>query len=104
MGVRGEVVAIRHLAVSLLLFLGFVPRGVEPDATARRSRPGDNHSPPVREGKEARTPRTKAGVAVDAKDWPMYNGDVLGWRHNAGETALSRATVAQLEEKWRFPP
>ena len=34
----------------------------------------------------------------------MYNGDVLGWRHNAGETALSKADVARLEEKWRFPP
>ena len=44
------------------------------------------------------------GLAVDAKDWPTYNGDVLGWRHNAGETALSRANVARLEEKWRFPP
>ena len=41
---------------------------------------------------------------VDAKDWPTYNCDVLGWRHNAGETALSRANVGRLEEKWRFPP
>jgi outer membrane protein assembly factor BamB len=42
--------------------------------------------------------------ADDARDWPMYNGDVLGWRHNAGETALGKADVARLEEKWRFPP
>jgi polyvinyl alcohol dehydrogenase (cytochrome) len=41
---------------------------------------------------------------VDAKDWPTYNCDVLGWRHNAGETVLSRANVGRLEEKWRFPP
>jgi outer membrane protein assembly factor BamB len=34
----------------------------------------------------------------------MYNSDVLGWRHNAGETALSSADVPRLEEKWRFPP
>jgi outer membrane protein assembly factor BamB len=34
----------------------------------------------------------------------MYNRDVLGWRHNAGETALSGASVPRLEEKWRFPP
>jgi len=40
----------------------------------------------------------------DAKDWPTYNCDVLGWRHNAGETALSRANVGRLKEKWRFPP
>ena len=34
----------------------------------------------------------------------MYNRDVLGSRHNAGETALDKASVARLEEKWRFPP
>ena len=34
----------------------------------------------------------------------MYNCDVLGWRHNPGETALSKADVVRLEEKWRFPP
>jgi outer membrane protein assembly factor BamB len=33
----------------------------------------------------------------------MYNCDVLGWRHNAGETALTRANAGRLEEKWRFP-
>jgi outer membrane protein assembly factor BamB len=33
----------------------------------------------------------------------MYNCDVLGWRHNAGETTLSRENVGRLEEKWRFP-
>jgi outer membrane protein assembly factor BamB len=33
----------------------------------------------------------------------MYNCDVLGWRHNAGEIALDKAEVARLEEKWRFP-
>ena len=104
MSVWGIIMAIRHLAVSLLLFFCFVLRGKEPDSTSRRSSPGDNHSPPAREGKEARTLGKKAGVAVDAKDWPMYNCDVLGWRHNAGETALSKADVARLEEKWRFPP
>jgi outer membrane protein assembly factor BamB len=34
----------------------------------------------------------------------MYNGDVLGWRHHAGENTLSKVAVARLEEKWRFPP
>ena len=33
----------------------------------------------------------------------MYNCDVLGSRHNKGETALSAAEVGRLEEKWRFP-
>jgi outer membrane protein assembly factor BamB len=75
MGVLGEVMAIRHLAVRPLLLLCFVLPGV-----------------------------AKAGGAGDARDWSMYNGDVLGWRHNAGETALSRAAVSRLEEKWRFPP
>src|SRR2546428_13510769 len=69
--VLGEVMAIRHLAVSLLLFFGFVLRGVEPDSTSRRSSPSDNHSPPAREGKEARTLRKKPGVTCEAKDWPM---------------------------------
>jgi glucose dehydrogenase len=41
--------------------------------------------------------------AVDPKDWPTYNGDVTGARHNAGETALGSKNVVNLEEKWRFP-
>jgi polyvinyl alcohol dehydrogenase (cytochrome) len=39
----------------------------------------------------------------DAADWPMYNRDVLGTRHNSGEKTLSPATAGRLEEKWRFP-
>ena len=39
----------------------------------------------------------------DAKDWPMYNHDVIGTRHNPGETALDKSTARRLEEKWRFP-
>jgi outer membrane protein assembly factor BamB len=96
--------AIRHLAVSPLLFFCSVLQEAEPDSAPRRPGPGDNHSSPAREGKDALSLRNKAGVPVDANDWPMYNGDVLGWRHNAGETALSKAEVARLEEKWRFPP
>jgi glucose dehydrogenase len=44
-----------------------------------------------------------AGFASDPKDWPSYNGDAAGSRHNAGETALGKANVGKLEEKWRFP-
>jgi outer membrane protein assembly factor BamB len=33
----------------------------------------------------------------------MYNCDVVGSRHNAGETTLSKENVGRLEEKWRFP-
>lgn len=38
-----------------------------------------------------------------AADWPCYNRDALGTRHNPVEKSLSRDSVAQLEEKWRFP-
>ena len=33
----------------------------------------------------------------------MYNRDVLGTRHNPGETAIGRDNAGRLEEKWRFP-
>jgi outer membrane protein assembly factor BamB len=46
-----------------------------------------------------------AAFAQDTpEDWPTYNHDVLGSRHNAGETAISPANAGQLVEKWRFPP
>jgi outer membrane protein assembly factor BamB len=44
-----------------------------------------------------------AAVSADDADWPMYNADVLGTRHNKAEKKLSAANVADLEEKWRFP-
>ena len=69
----------RTLAIGLVLVLWGLPRGAE------HTLDGETRG-------------------VDAKDWPTYNCDVLGWRHNAGETALSRANVGRLEEKWRFPP
>jgi polyvinyl alcohol dehydrogenase (cytochrome) len=46
---------------------------------------------------------TVAHAQDDAKDWPMYNRDVLGTRHNRGETAIDQANAGRLEEKWRFP-
>jgi polyvinyl alcohol dehydrogenase (cytochrome) len=39
----------------------------------------------------------------DAKDWPMYNRDVIGTRHNRAETAIDASNAGRLEEKWRFP-
>jgi polyvinyl alcohol dehydrogenase (cytochrome) len=39
----------------------------------------------------------------DAKDWPSYNRDVLGTRHNRGETAIDKTNAGKLVEKWRFP-
>lgn len=38
-----------------------------------------------------------------AKDWPMYNCEVTGTRHNRGETAIDKSNAGRLEEKWRFP-
>jgi polyvinyl alcohol dehydrogenase (cytochrome) len=51
----------------------------------------------------AALPPAVANAQDDAKDWPMYNRDVLGTRHNRGETALDRSNAGRLEEKWRFP-
>ncbi len=40
---------------------------------------------------------------ADTKDWPMYNRDVTGSRHNPAETAINKENASQLIEKWRFP-
>lgn len=44
-----------------------------------------------------------AAARADDRDWPSYNGGPAGWRYNAGESALGKATVGKLQEKWRFP-
>jgi polyvinyl alcohol dehydrogenase (cytochrome) len=44
------------------------------------------------------------GTSSDPNDWPMYNRDVLGTRHNPAEKLLSKDNIGQLVEKWRFPP
>jgi polyvinyl alcohol dehydrogenase (cytochrome) len=49
-------------------------------------------------------PRPAPTVSADPNDWPMYNRDVLGSRHNPAEKVLGKANVGQLVEKWRFPP
>jgi polyvinyl alcohol dehydrogenase (cytochrome) len=51
----------------------------------------------------AALPLAPARAQSDAKDWPMYNRDVIGSRYNPGETAISRESAGRLEEKWRFP-
>jgi polyvinyl alcohol dehydrogenase (cytochrome) len=48
-------------------------------------------------------PASVARAEGDAKDWPMYNHDVIGTRHNPGETAIGPANAGRLVEKWRFP-
>ncbi len=45
----------------------------------------------------------RAVPEADAKDWPMYNYDALGTRHNRAESSLDPASVGRLVEKWRFP-
>src|SRR5207247_1946160 len=44
-----------------------------------------------------------ACISTDPNDWPTYNRDFLGTRHNRGEKSLGRESVGQLVEKWRFP-
>ena len=46
---------------------------------------------------------SSAKAQDDAKDWPMYNRDVTGTRHNRGETAINATNASRLEEKWQFP-
>lgn len=45
-----------------------------------------------------------ATLPADPADWPMYNQDVLGHRHNRAEKALTPAAVPQLVRKWTYPP
>jgi polyvinyl alcohol dehydrogenase (cytochrome) len=51
----------------------------------------------------AALPPGVANAQDDPKDWPMYNRDVLGTRHNAAEKAIGPSNAGRLEEKWRFP-
>jgi polyvinyl alcohol dehydrogenase (cytochrome) len=39
---------------------------------------------------------------IDTKDWPTYNADVLGTRHNVGEKVLDKDNAKNLVQKWRF--
>jgi polyvinyl alcohol dehydrogenase (cytochrome) len=41
-------------------------------------------------------------VSGDPKDWPMYNRDPEGSRHNFAEHVLSPNTVGDLQVKWSF--
>jgi hypothetical protein len=36
---------------------------------------------------------------ADAKDWPMYNRDVIGTRHNPAETSIGKDNAVRLVEK-----
>src|SRR5262245_11013525 len=42
-------------------------------------------------------------ISDDPNDWPMYNRDARGTRHNAAEKTLAKENVASLVQKWRFP-
>jgi glucose dehydrogenase len=54
--------------------------------------------------KSSDAPERVARVSDDPNDWPTYNRDVIGTRHNTGEKALGKENVGGLVEKWRFPP
>lgn len=51
----------------------------------------------------AELPANGLRVSDDPHDWPMYNRDVIGTRHNSAERTLGTGNVGQLVEKWRFP-
>jgi glucose dehydrogenase len=55
------------------------------------------------EEKARKPPEQISKVADDPNDWPMYNRDVLGTRHNPAEKSLGKDNVGKLVEKWRFP-
>lgn len=44
-----------------------------------------------------------SAVADGLKDWPMYNCDEQGTRHNVGEHTLGPQNASRLIEKWRYP-
>lgn len=46
----------------------------------------------------------RASISDDPHDWPMYNRDIAGTRHNPAEKLLGKDNVGNLIEKWRFPP
>jgi polyvinyl alcohol dehydrogenase (cytochrome) len=48
-------------------------------------------------------PQEPAHVADNAHDWPSYNRDAAGTRHNPVEKTLGVDNVGALVEKWRFP-
>jgi glucose dehydrogenase len=48
-------------------------------------------------------PASRVRTSGDPHDWPMYNRDVIGTRHNPAERTLGRDNVGRLVEKWRFP-
>jgi outer membrane protein assembly factor BamB len=96
--------ALGCLAIGLVPVCWFGLGQADPVFISRRSGSSDSHFARVSEVQNAGTVSNRVVGTVDAKDWPMYNRDVLGWRHNAGETALDKPNISRLEEKWRFPP
>ena len=45
-----------------------------------------------------------SGISEDPSDWPMYNRDVIGTRHNPAEKVLGRGNVGKLIENGVFRP
>src|SRR5438128_1748943 len=57
----------------------------------------------IRASEDGSTTEVSQTKRTDTKDWPMYNYNLIGTRHNRGETSISKSNAGQLEEKWRFP-
>ena len=49
------------------------------------------------------SPRGSAHAQADDRDWPMYNHDVLGTRHNAGETTLDKVDGSRTRREMAVP-
>src|SRR6267143_5813020 len=47
-------------------------------------------------------PITIDDPSLVSADWPMYGHDLWGTHFNSAETAVAKATVASLVERWRF--
>ncbi|MCI0458748.1 MAG: PQQ-binding-like beta-propeller repeat protein [Gemmataceae bacterium] len=80
-----------------------------PLSLGRRStsrRPTRRKPPSVRPTLELLEDRTVPSgvnvVSADPNDWPMYNHDSAGSRHNHAEHRLSPATVGNLGVKWTY--
>ena len=48
-------------------------------------------------------PGIATATGDEPSDWPMYNWDASGSRHNADEKTLRPGNVGGLVEKWRVP-
>lgn len=70
--------------------VGCAEESVGLSSSALHCEEGDDHDDPMDEGAEP-------------GDWPSYNHDLRGSRHNAAESVLGRHSASKLALAWRFP-